>query len=372
MSQTQIAHGQRLHGKLSGSKWDRVEACPGSVTTYGHLEDPSSEYAEEGTRAHEALEYWLKHDKPPVGLDRTVELSLSHYIHWIKSVQASGGLLYSEQALQHSEYPFATGTLDVGLVNPGNWLIISDLKWGAGVPVDAVKNDQLAFYASLFDPNGFYDRALTFVIYQPRLGGFKSWAVDPKYMEDVRSRITKAARSLVRGDTKLEEGDHCRWCPAKTVCPLKAQGFADVELAAAFGETSVKTRTDEEFSGLYKRVEGVSMFISAVKAEAKRRASDGRLPGYKLVQGEGHRAWAYPEAEIIEALTGRGLQPDDCYDHTLISPAVAEQRLGPISKAAIAQLVTRPASKTVSIVPVGNPGKPVSLAGSAAVTFGAE
>ena len=49
-------HSDRAHALLSPSSMHRIMKCPGSVKLSEGIEQPESEYAKEGTLAHECAE----------------------------------------------------------------------------------------------------------------------------------------------------------------------------------------------------------------------------------------------------------------------------------------------------------------------------
>jgi hypothetical protein len=66
--------------------------------------------------------------------------------------------------------------------------------------------------------------------------------------------------------------------------------------------------------------------LEAVEAEALRRLQSGvPIPGIKLVNGRGSRAWALPEADMAEKLVKMGIPKTAIYETKLVSPAKAEK-----------------------------------------------
>lgn len=360
-----IDHSQRVHGLISASKFERIEACPGSVTRYGKIEDRESEWAAEGTAAHEAIDHKLKTGEWPTGIARDLQITLGYVIEWIRQ-NALGGQLYSEVALCHPQASWVTGTTDI-VIQFSDRLVVFDFKFGAGVEVVAEENSQLGFYAALIDPHGFYDGRATFVICQPRWGWFKVWNPPASWSQQMRARILATIQKVVAGDTTLKETDKgCRWCPAKLVCELKTERLKAVTLDAAFGTANILGLTDQQLSDLYTRVSALDPFIKAVMNEARARVKVGKLPGYKATQSMGNRQWSFDERTTVERLAASGVPLDRLYEQTLVTPAKAEQVLGPDGKSIVNQLVTRSPSGTVTIVPESSPLPQASLGLTAA------
>lgn len=66
--------------------------------------------------------------------------------------------------------------------------------------------------------------------------------------------------------------------------------------------------------------------LEGVEAEALRRLQAGQsIPGLKLVNGRGSRAWALPEAEMAEKLVKMGIPKSAVFETKLVTPAKAEK-----------------------------------------------
>lgn len=63
---TQPAHAERAHAVLGASGADRWINCPPSARLQEHIPDKISEYADEGTAAHELSELILRRRLTPV------------------------------------------------------------------------------------------------------------------------------------------------------------------------------------------------------------------------------------------------------------------------------------------------------------------
>jgi hypothetical protein len=63
-----------------------------------------------------------------------------------------------------------------------------------------------------------------------------------------------------------------------------------------------------------------------VEAEALRRMKAGQtIPGLKLINGRGSRAWALPEEEMAQKLVRLGIPKGEVFESKMISPAKAEK-----------------------------------------------
>lgn len=150
------------HAKLSPSGAHRWMTCPGSVVLEAAYPDEGSVFADEGTAAH-TLAAWCLTDGLPadqylgeviyVGQRQfTVDKAMAgHVANYVKLVRelAEGGKLLVERKVPIGHLTGeegATGTSDAVIIK-GDTLTVVDLKYGMGVPVDALENPQLQMYA---------------------------------------------------------------------------------------------------------------------------------------------------------------------------------------------------------------------------------
>jgi len=362
------------HAMLSPSGAHRWMACPASVVLEEPYPDTSSAYAAEGTVAHEIASKLLTEPdyEPPVG--ETVEVdghkvlvtrSLVDYVHdYVARVRqlAEGKELLVERKLpiDHvTDEAGASGTGDAIIIGEGEITVV-DLKFGAGVAVEAEGNPQLQLYAlgavreySVLDD---FER-ITMVIDQPRVRDVpSSHSISADELQAFAAEASAAAYrahnlvSMVRGGLPVADIDRslfapgektCQWCKAKASCPALRE---EVMLAVA-GETTeraspeefaqfVAIEVDDMIGNNYlsiamSKADMVEDWVKAVRAEVERRLLAGEtVPDYKLVSGRaGPRKWAdAAEAEKVMKTSFR-LKNDEMYDMSLISPTTAEKRL---------------------------------------------
>jgi len=135
------AHSSVVGGSTAG----RVIACPPSrLLSEGVEREPPSEYAEEGTLLHTAMEVWVN------GVYAT-DLSDADHLVKVRSAQkAYNGLVHIddhelvEQRVQFTPVPDAFGTIDVLIDHGDNHVTVLDWKFGEGVQVYP-DSDQLRF-----------------------------------------------------------------------------------------------------------------------------------------------------------------------------------------------------------------------------------
>jgi hypothetical protein len=381
------------HAKLSPSGAHRWMACPGSVALEAPFPDTSSDFAREGTAAHELAAMVLEAIEPDaqryVGLQieyedhgetvawRVTQDMADHVDDYIKLVReyAEGGELLVEQrvGIGHLTGEESAGGTSDAIIIKGREIIVVDLKYGMGVKVDANENPQLMMYAlgalNEYDIIGDFD-TVTMVIHQPRLNHVSEYCIPVEQLlqfgyvaqvkaKDVSAAITYQDQLDTWVDDYLSPGEkQCKFCKAKAVCPaLRAEitevvggsAAATLDEFAAFLPEVVDSQTGDNYLPIaMSKVALVEDWCKAVRAETERRLLAGQtVDGYKLVEGKrGHRKWA-SEADVEELFKSFRLRQDEMYDLSLISPTKAEKmfKQNPKRWAKVTDLITQSVGK---------------------------
>lgn len=290
----------------------------------------------------------------------------------------------------------ATGTGDVVIVsvweNGAAMLDLIDLKFGRGVEVGVLGNEQLLMYGcgALRNLDMIYDfRRACLTVHQPRLSRTpQSWEIGVNVLREFEIEAAEAAAAVHKATATFDEwcngpdfvplvaGDHCRstFCPVRATCPKLAQ-FVEEGVGADFEmltDTHMVTRvqTEEDTNpfaygneDLGKKMDAVDViedWCKAVRAEVERRLLAGdNVPspngGYKLVKGKrGARDWK--DAKEAEAtMKSMRLKQDEMYTFSLISPTKAEKVLKDSPKRwnRVAPLITQSDGKP-SVAPMSD------------------
>ena len=315
---------------VGGSTAKRVIACPASIELVAKMPSkPSSKYADEGTLLHDAISQILDgkathqsvigmihegitlaqelfDDKIAVALAALDEIDPTKEMEFVVESRVNFGDLL----------PGVFGSADL-LGRIGNRAIVLDWKFGNGVAVEATENYQGMFYAAAamrtLDTEWVFDGVdeIEIIIVQPPM--VKRWVTTPERIKAFELELISA----VKGPrTKLESGEHCRWCAAKPTCP-KVTGAVDRALKTAL------VRIDADKIGEYlSQAELLEEWIDSVRSLAFEMLENNvRVPGFKLVAKRGTRQWV--NDQVAKDLLG-----DKAYESKLISVAQAEKLIG--------------------------------------------
>jgi hypothetical protein len=321
---------------------------------------PSSVYADKGTMLHEAISEILSDRSIIVGQYKHKDITLTEELYAEKIVTAlasldevdpHGDLVYEvETRVGFGDLlPGVFGSTDlVGRI--GNRAVVLDWKFGDGVVVDAVENAQLMFYAAAAmrteKLQWAFDGAdeIECVIVQPP--AVRRWVTTKERIKQFEHELVSAVKTALQDDAPLAQGEHCRWCAAKPICP-QMTGAVDRAIKQQIVNLDVDTlgqhlHTADLLEGWIKDLRALAFGLLEQGAT---------VPGYKLVQKQARRQWVDPTA-AAPWLISQGV--DEVFTQELISPAQAEKVLKKRKLALPDDLVVSVSSGT-TLAPVDDP-----------------
>lgn len=300
--------------------------------------DNDSTYAQEGTLAHA---YCAKKLKSFFGLDTTGEdkeiAQLNDQYHTgemdeytdtykvivlekynaARTVTKDAQLLI-ETRLDFSEYvPEAFGTSDATIIADGLMEVI-DFKYGKGVRVSAVDNEQMKIYAlGAYLKHSFEYRIdrVRMTIVQPRIDNLSEFEISVSdLLEWAENELRPKAIEAFSGEGQQNPGEWCQFCKVKCGCKALAEKCTSIaqENPTPGLITPKKMATD-----ILPWLAIVKAWAASMEDYALQQALAGvAYPGYKLVEGRSNRKITDDKA-VIALLSKEG------YDESeFMKPAV--------------------------------------------------
>jgi hypothetical protein len=204
----------------------------------------------------------------------------------------------------------------------GNKAIILDWKFGAGVPVPAEENEQLMFYAAAAmrtpEAKWVFDGAteVELVIIQPPT--IKRWTTTIERIKQFEQTLVRAVKLAQQPDAPLKNGDHCRWCAAKPVCPVMT-GAVDRAVAIKMDKIDV-----DKIGAYLHNADLLEDWIKDLRSLAEEMMKKGKpVTGWKMVPKRATRSWV--KEEDAKAALLQHLKESEVMVTKLISPAAAEK-----------------------------------------------
>lgn len=375
-----IEHSER--GPSTAHRWRK---CPASVRKCRGLPDTAGIDAAHGTVFHYFAALCLELDLDPQGFvgetlfvpkfgdlvfDQAMADNMRYGLEIVRAYMDEPGAVWLiERKLRLHEWvgPGEMGTTDFTLIDVKNWRIISfDWKYGAGVPVSPVENDQAILYvlgawtdyaremfyselAGKYDDGNFEnapwedDIEVTIIIEQPRAeGGGGVWKTNMGHLLSVGEQIRLDAIATEDPNAPFNPGpSQCKFCAAAkfNTCEARARYVSDLagldfdnleDDFAVCAEPEIPDATavsPAQRSQILLHKDMIIKFLDDLHASAYRDAEKGNpVPGMKLVAGRTPaRAWKDEQKARIVLTKRFG---DEAEVRKLISPSQVEEKIG--------------------------------------------
>jgi len=330
------------HAILSASSAHRWLNCPPSAKLCADKEDTGSEYAREGSCAHELCEYKVRHfllgedvQNPTENLDfydSEMEDSTDEYVSYVSDLigeaktPCKDPIVLVEQRLDFSRWvPEGFGTGDCVIV-ADDVLHVIDFKYGKGVEVSAENNPQMMLYAlgalELFDC--LYDiQKIAMTIFQPRLSNLSLSVISkPDLLAWAEDTLRPIAELAAKGEGEFKAGEHCRFCKVKATCHKRAE--YNLELAK-YDFAVPDTLDTTEISAVLAKADELAAWAADVKEYALQQALSGvKFDGFKVVEGRSVRKYA-DENAVAQVVEKAGYQP---YETSVLGITAMTKMLG--------------------------------------------
>lgn len=336
-------HTARAHSTVvGGSSAGRVLQCPGSVQLCATFPNIETEFAAEGTAFHMALDMIFsgiaKEDSEVVGLtfngyeiteDMFDEGIVPILEHWDALDRELGGItFFSERRVTFPGIENAFGTTDL-IGTAKDRTVVYDFKLGRGVSVSAEDNPQMKYYAlaamhsdgtrDFFAP----DKPVEVFIAQPRVNDgdrFTRWVVMPSQLEAFGVELRHAIETAMLPDAPLKMGPYCRFCSAKSGCPLFQNMVKDARQIP-------RDQMEKHLEEWLPQADLLIELGNFIKELAHNQMENGaRVSGWKLVAKRATRKWTDEEL-ALKFMTKMGVPAGERHVKKVLSPAQTETAL---------------------------------------------
>lgn len=331
----------RKHALLSPSASHIWLSCPKSARLSEDIPDQETDYARQGTCAHNLCQYKLEkalglETQDPTSTlefhDNEMESCSNDYASFVIETleelrkTCKDPVVLIEQHLDFSQWvPEGHGYGDCILVADKTVHVI-DYKHGEGILVEAQNNSQMMCYAlgaiNLLDE--LYDiDSVSMTIFQPRRQNVSTWTIPKQQLLEWAEKVLKPTADLAyKGEGSFCAGEHCRFCRARNTCRARAE--YNLELAR-YDFAMPDTLDDSEISGILGKVDELVSWASDIKEYALKEALNGKhYEGFKVVAGRSTRKYT-DESQVATAVENAGFDP---YEKTLLGITAMTRLLG--------------------------------------------
>lgn len=326
--------GSTAHRTLNCPAWRRVAAN----VPRGH---GANEHADRGTLLHDCMEA-LGNDEVDVYADligKTYNdqvLTEEMLEEIVKPTWAAYEIFASDNDFEIELFEQEVkddddigGTIDI-LAASSDTIFVLDWKFGHNL-VSPFENAQALFYAMCAQTDartkGLFTakrKKIVIGIIQPAYEEtgesiIQTWETDISRLNDFAEDFYKAIDERASTEDPCA-GDHCKYCPAIAICPVKT-GQARKALMI-----DPKSAEAAELTQAMSMVAEVEEWARAVRAQAHEQAEQGlKISGFKLVQKRATRKWSDPDAVADIVRKARSIKLDEAFDMKLKSPAQMEK-----------------------------------------------
>ena len=348
-----INHAERAHALLSASASHRWLACTPSALLESEVPDTASEFAKEGTLAHEFCDLKLrlytgdikestyKRNISKLRKDELYQKEMEEYADdyfvYVMEKLTDTAVLTPETQVDFSEYvPEGFGTSDAIIIDDGKMTII-DFKYGKGVEVSAVDNPQLRLYSlgALHTFSMIYNiNTIDMCIYQPRIGNISedSITVD-ELLEWGENTVKPAAALAFKGEGQRVAGDHCKFCKIQSECLAMyaysmsvVSDYFDIEEPETWDKEKLRP---EDYASILSKAKAVKAWLGAIEDYCIEHvlSRELKVPGYKIVEGRSIRKFTDVDKAIAE-IVATGYDESTLYERVPLSLSKMEKMVG--------------------------------------------
>lgn len=358
------------HALLSASGAHRWLECTPSAQLELQFPQSTSEYAEEGTAAHELCEltarYWLgeiseaeyenQRDELAKGKYYNAEMQecANDYAKFVAEKTAAAretcedAFTALEVRVDFSKYVkdgFGTGDC---IIVSDNVLEIIDFKYGKGVRVEAAGNPQMKLYAlgAYLEYNTLFAiDSVRMTIFQPRLSGVQSSdeITVKELLEWAEKYVKPRAKLAYKGEGEFAPSEEvCKFCRAKAQCKARA----DKNLKLFDEAPDILLLTPEDAGKILEQAGDIQSWLADLESLVSSTLLAGQpVEGWKMVEGRSNRRFA-DELKVVAAMKSAGYDESLLYERKLITLTQMEKDFGKKAVAeTLGELIVKPQGK---------------------------
>lgn len=394
---------ERAHALLSPSSAKRWLTCTPSAVFGQQFPRRESAAADEGAVAHSLGELLISYKRGDLTNKefrtqlKTIEQSefynkamyehcdnyatyVMERFNYAKAQNPEAELFVEQKLSMEPHVPEGFGTGDVGIIYAPVIEII-DLKYGEGVLVNAVENDQLMLYGLgwLQEFGWLHDLQLVrMTIYQPRRDYVTTYEITVMELLGWADQVVapQAAKAMA-GEGDFVAGAHCMFCPAELHCKAKAEfnlAAAQLEFRDMLEDDYETPKAEVNFRPENRLVESeliailthgaaLKSYVEKMTAYALEQVKAGRvIRGFKLVEGRSKREITDKEA-VLKLLLKEGYDRHKMFKpQEMVSMTDLEKLTGKKDFDRLIGPFTIKSPGAPTLAPVSDPRKPYSNA----------
>jgi len=202
---------------------------------------------------------------------------------------------------------------------------VIDFKYGQGVPVSAERNKQMMLYAlgAYVEYSFLYPiETVQISIVQPRLddeisefeisiGALLGWGIS----------IKDTAVKAFNGEGEYVQGEHCRFCRAKSLCRARAEFNTSLE---EYNYMKPPLISNEEVGQILEKAQYLAKWVKDLEEYALNACLNGEdIPGWKAVEGRSNRTFTDVD-KAFEVLKQNGYDEAILYERKPITLTAVE------------------------------------------------
>lgn len=307
-------------GLPSASAIERLAACPGSWELSKQAPpQPESEDAARGTRIHGWLAAMIT-ETPYAGPElaedelETASQCLKQFTD-IKSQYMPGSTrIVSEERYWLRDLdgePIFSGKMDVVVLDHQHVLIV-DFKTGWEAVQAVERNLQMRSYALLAWAEWKNVQEITVAIIQPHAQKPTLCRYNREHIPFIENEILKVISLIQQPNQTRIAGDHCKYCPAKTICEAYQSSLRAI--TPIVPASPAAQWTPEQWAYYADVRSRLRQWMNDRDKELVALAKAGKVPGYTTIPGKKRRKITDPVSAFaaLEPIIGFSAVRESC------------------------------------------------------------